>query len=404
MEPMGPIQPFIQQLSPFSGASASAQPSASSASSASAPAQQAFYGTQLLALYGVPGIRPALGTTRRASIAIVVAHSYPGLRADLQLYWQSAANFGATIACPLVTVHTMPGAGYNERWAQEACLDVQMACTMNPHARVSVVEASSASLGDMLAAVDYAADTADVVSMSWGANDSAVFAPYVSRFSREHVTFCAASGDTNVASWPSVVETCVSVGGTTMLWTPCQTRLRSLMTPYTRSEFTWPSAGCGYSASVARPAYQNSVNATTARVIPDLSLVANPRSGVYVVFNGTWLVFGGTSLATPLFSGMISLANQMRLNVGKQPLSTHNGEVHSELHSILYAIYADPRKYAAAFKDITLGTSAGSALPLEPLGSAGSLAEYAEGAGFQIPTGLGSPNCARLCAELAAAP
>jgi hypothetical protein len=40
---------------------------------------------------------------------------------------------------------------------------------------------------------------------------------------------------------------------------------------------------------------------------------------------------------------MLSLANQMRLNVGKQPLSTHNGA----LHSLLYAIYADKRKYEA---------------------------------------------------------
>ncbi len=44
---------------------------------------------------------------------------------------------------------------------------------MNPYAAVSVVEASSASIGDMLAAVDYAAERADVVSMSWGVNDSA---------------------------------------------------------------------------------------------------------------------------------------------------------------------------------------------------------------------------------------
>ena len=385
------MEPFFQ-LAQFSGAAASAQPSASA---------QAFSGTQLVALYGAPATRPAFGK-RRASVAIVVAHSYTGLQADLQLYWESAANFGATIACPTVTVHTMPGAGANEQWAQEACLDVQMVCTMNPYAAVSVVEASSANVHDMLAAVDYAAANADVVSMSWGANDAAAFAPYASRFSREQVAFVAASGDTSVASWPSVVDTCVSVGGTTLLWAPCQTRLRSLMTPYSRSEFTWPSAGCGYSVSVARPAYQSAVNATAKRVIPDISLVANPRSGVYVVYNGTWLVFGGTSLATPLFAGMISLANQMRINVGKQPLSTQNGA----LHSTLYAIYADPRKYAATFKDITLGTNAGSSLVGSPgnLGSLGGLVEYAEGTGFQIPTGLGSPNCARLCADLAAAP
>ena len=354
-----------------------------------APAQ-GFSGTQLLSLYGVPSVRPAFGTAR-ASVAIVVAHSHPNLRADLLQYWQSASNFGTTLPCPALTVHTMPGAGFDAKWAQEECLDVQMVCTVNPHARVLVVEATSASVADMLAAVDYAADNAEVVSMSWGANDSAAFAPYASRLSRANVVFCAASGDTNVASWPSVAATCVSVGGTTLLWAPCASRFRSIMTPYARSEFTWPSAGCGYSSSVARPAFQSAVNSTAARLIPDVSLVANPRSGAYIVYNGTWYVVGGTSLAAPLFAGMLSLANQMRRNAGKPPLSTQN----SELHSALYAIYADARKYAAAFKDITVGTNAGSSV-------AGGLLEYSEGVGFQVPTGLGSPNCARLCALLAA--
>ena len=90
MGPMGPMRPFIQ-LVHFSASSASAQPSASTPG-------QALSGTQLPALYGVPATRPALGTTRRASVAIVVAHSYAGMQADLPLYSQSAANFGATVA------------------------------------------------------------------------------------------------------------------------------------------------------------------------------------------------------------------------------------------------------------------------------------------------------------------
>ena len=370
----------------FQVAPASAQPSAT------AP-QQAFSGTQLLALYGVPAIRPARGK-RRASVAVVVAHHCPSLLADLRTYWQSAANFGAGARCPEVTVHTMPGAGSDRRWAQEACLDVQMVCTVNAEAAVLVVEARSAGVTDLLAAVDHAAANADVVSMSWGAADAAAFAPHASRFSREGVCFCAASGDTNFASWPSVVDTCVSVGGTTLLWAPCaQGRFRAIMAPHSRSEFTWPSAGCGYATSVARPAYQDLVNQNAARSVPDLSLVANPRSGVYVVFEGAWYVLGGTSVAAPVFAGMLSLANQMRLNAGKRPLSTRAGA----LHSVLYGIHADPRKYAADFRDVTLGTAQGSAGPAD-------LADFSEGPGFQVPTGLGSPNCARLCADLLAAP
>jgi subtilase family serine protease len=354
---------------------------------------QAYFGPQLLALYGVPSIRAARGKPV-ASVAIVVAHSHPGLLDDLRCYWQSPATFGEASAPPSVTVHTMPGAKFNAEWAQEACLDVQMVCTTNPEARVLVVEASSASLKDMLAAVDYAAERAEVVSMSWGSKDSPDFAPHAPRFARDAVCFCAASGDANVASWPSVVDTCVSVGGTTLLWAPCaKGRFAAVMAPHSRSEFTWPSAGCGFSSSVARPSYQKAVNPSASRSVPDLSLVANPRSGVYVVYNATWHVLGGTSAAAPLFAGMLSLANQMRLNVGKRPLTTKGGA----LHATLYAIYADARRYAADFKDVTLGTAQGSAL-------GGGLVEYAEGVGYKLPTGLGSPNCASLCADLLAAP
>jgi hypothetical protein len=77
--------------------------------------------------------RPAHGT-RRASVAIVVAHSHPNLLADLRVFWQSAATFGPGARCPDVAVHTMPGAGYDARWAQEACIDVQLVCATNADA------------------------------------------------------------------------------------------------------------------------------------------------------------------------------------------------------------------------------------------------------------------------------
>jgi hypothetical protein len=203
--------------------------------------------------------------------------------------------------------------------------------------------ATSASVADMLAAVDYAADNAEVVSMSWGANDSAAFAPYASRFSRANVVFCAASGDHQ--------RRVVAVRrGNVRLRRRHDASLGAVRLPV--------------------PLDHGAVRALG--VLVDVSLVANPRSGAYIVYNGTWYVVGVTSLAALLVSGMLSLANQMRRNAGKPPLSTQN----SELHSALCAIYAAARKYAAAFS-----ANARSSV-------AGGLLEYSEGVGFQVPTGL----------------
>ena len=344
---------------------------------------QAFSGAQLLGIYGVPVIRCAAGK-RRSIVAIVIAFSYPGLRADLAVYWQ--ANFGAT-PVPVIQVHTMPGATFDAGWAVEACLDVQMVCTVNADATVWVVEATSDSLVDMLAAVDHATGVigADVVSMSWGLGDDAALAPLAPRLAAASVCYCAASGDANVASWPSVLASCVAVGGTTLFWTPCaKGRFQGIMAPYSRTERTWEQAGCGFSASVPQPPFQAALGSRTHRSVPDVSLVANPRTGVFVVYDGTWRVLGGTSVGTPLFAGMLSLANQMRFNVGKPALST--AAVQARMYTY---IYATPRRYAADFYDVTVGTD---------VGSPGVV--YTEGAGFRIPTGLGSPNCASLCVDL----
>jgi subtilase family serine protease len=364
---------------------------------------QVFNGSQLINLYNVQQVSASSGK-KQVKIAIVIAFTYPGLLVDLKTYWQNSINFGPNSNPPTVNVRTMPGATFNSGWAQEECLDVQMVCTMNPNSSIWVVEARSDSISDLLAAVDYASNTvqADVISMSWGIDDSTYLSSYNTHFNNPNVCYCAASGDNNTVSWPSVLSNCISVGGTTLLWTPNGAK--------TRTEFTWNSAGCGYATSVSQPSYQQSISAIAHknRAIPDISMVANQSTGVYTVYNNQWYVFGGTSIATPLFAAILSLANQQRFNSNKtalttvystsQPQPTNSNYVPplNNVQQCLYKTIYTSSKYANDFYDVTIGSDKGSVA-----GNSASLTTYTAGSGYDLTTGLGSPNCSNLCNDLA---
>jgi subtilase family serine protease len=352
---------------------------------------QYFSGSQLINLYNVPTVTNT--RTRQVKVAIIVAFTYPGLLNDLNIYWKNSINFGQNSTPPKVSVYTMPGATFNDGWAQEECLDVQMVCTINPNANIYVIEAKSDKMTDLFAAINYATNTikADVVSMSWGLTDDKSLTQYGSYFTNPAVCYCAASGDNNNASWPSVLSNCISVGGTTLLWTPSS--------PSPRTEFAWSYAGCGYAVSVRQPEYQQNISGInhTYRVVPDVSLIANDLTSVYTVYKGNWYGVGGTSVAAPIFAAMLSLANQQRFNQGKPPLTTvYTNASPNNVQNYMYnIIYATPSLYASAFNDISIGSGLGSIL-----GNANLLTTYTASAKYDIPTGLGSPNCANFCNQL----
>jgi len=56
------------------------------------------------------------------------------------------------------------------------------------------------------------------------------------------------------------------------------------------------------------------------RIIPDLSLNADPATGYAVIFEGQPQTVGGTSVACPVFAGILALANQARANAGRKRL------------------------------------------------------------------------------------
>lgn len=338
---------------------------------------------QLSKAYSLPVVQNN-PETRKVKVAIVIAYTYPNLLNDFSTYWQSPIIKGINSNPPDVSVHTMSGALYSKHWAEESCLDLQILASINPNAEIYVVEARSSFIADMVKAVNYATDTlkVDIVSMSWGVDDHNTLSRYSSAFNRPNVCFCASSGDTNVASWPSVLSQCLSVGGTTLN-----------IFGDKKQETNWNSAGCGYATFVSKPQFQSEIASDiNKRLIPDVSGIANPITSVYTFFENNWSGLGGTSVSAPLWAGILSLAIQLRLNNNKTPFATGNMSLQNYLYK---TILPNEEKYKSCFNDIVYGGTYGSSTI-----SNSKLSFFTTTSGFDIPTGLGSPNITNLCNEL----
>ncbi len=117
---------------------------------------------------------------------------------------------------------------------------------------------------------------------------------------------------------------------------------------------------------------------TTYRNFPDVAMTAD---NVYVRADGQDLGEGGTSCASPLWAGFTALVNQQAAAVGHPPVGFIN--------PMIYAIAKGPN-YASDFHDTATGNNEWS----------GSPTRYAAVAGYDLCTGLGSPNGPNLIADL----
>lgn len=173
-----------------------------------------------------------------------------------------------------------------------------------------------------------------------------------------------------VASLPEVT----SVGGTSLSTDAAGDWL---------SEQAWfdpplsQGTGGGVSALFDRPDWQRQVAADRdpgKRLTPDIAAVADPFTGVKVIDDGQVIVGGGTSLAAPIWAGLISVINSYLAARGAPPVG--------DLNQRLY------RAPAGVFHDVTLG---------------GNAVENA-GPGYDLVTGLGTPDAAGLAAAFLSQP
>jgi hypothetical protein len=304
------------------------------------------------------------------TIAIVDAYDDPNILKDLHVF---DSTFG--LPDPVFTKATPQGhTKANASWAGEISLDVEWAHAIAPGANILLVEAASASLGNLLDAVSYANSQKGVVavSMSWGGGEFSSELSFDSFFTTPGITYTAASGDSPGASWPSTSPNVISVGGTTL-------PLDTAGDYPTGNETGWSSSGGGTSAYESLPSYQSGVTGTSTRATPDVAFDADPNTGVaiYVTvaqFGQTgWFQVGGTSLGAPAWAALVAIADQGR-GAGASLSST-------QTLATLYANQGD-------FHDITSGTS-------------GSNSAHA---GYDLVTGLGTPKAQQIVQHLVTAP
>jgi hypothetical protein len=183
------------------------------------------------------------------------------------------------------------------------------------------------------------------------------------------VTFFAATGDSGAfdctplgdstdlaVDYPASDPNAIAVGGLTTN-TAAQT------------ETAWVHGGGGESAYWAEPGWQAGINLgeNGGRLLPDISLDADPASGEQIYVQGAYKQVGGTSLASPLAAATLT-----DLQIVDGAASSFGlGNIAPELY---FAISP------SSFRDTTSGSNGG----------------YAAGVGFDLATGWGAPQWTAL--------
>jgi subtilase family serine protease len=347
------------------------------------------------------------------TIVIVDAYAPPGVGADLHTF---DALFH--LPDPQLRVIAPQGAVWDaaddnqRRWAGEIDLDVQLAHTVAPGAKVVLVEARSDLEDDVNDAMSYAVDQhlGDVLSLSFGEDERCVppaarsrMQAIIARSVASGMTVVAASGDQGAAQYvcdetsnnmrkgvwfPASDPLSLGVGGTQLTANP--------VTGVYRSEKAWDdrvgyalAGGGGFSTLFARPAYQNGTVHGAARGVPDIAYSAATKDAALIYWGqdgatGDFYAFDGTSLGTPQWGGLIALSDQL---AGRR------------LGMVNASLYQAPA--TSVFHDITTGNN--SVVYTDDNGVLRSIRGYPAIPGWDAVTGLGSPIADKLVPYLAAA-
>jgi Ca2+-binding RTX toxin-like protein len=373
----------------------------------------AYTPAQIRAAYGINAMNEGPSTIDGTgqTIAIVDAYDDPSIFLALDAF---DSQFGVTASGPSLYQQYGPASAFltvlnqggqttslpasdpngagTENWEVEEALDVEWAHAIAPGAQIILVEADSQSLSDLMAGVATAAAQrgVSVVSMSWGFPEgqivsSADEAFYDARLVAPGVTFVASTGDYGAADpeYPAYSPNVVAVGGTSLFLNSDASYQSELgWGSFSSSEGTQIGSGGGISQLEPEPAYQQAVQSTGARTIPDVSLVADPATGTWIAdpYNlpgaDPFEVVGGTSLSAPAWAGLLALTNQAREAAGEATLNSANA---TEAQQALYSL---PQ---SDYNIIAGGTNG-----------------YTAEAGYNLVTGLGTPVANLLVTDLVA--
>lgn len=355
-----------------------------------------------------------LSDGENVTIAIIDAYGDPLIQQDLQ---QFDSEFGLPPAnLTIIPIGPYrPELGVFSGWDVETALDVEATHLMAPKANIQLIVTYDASFSAILQAIIYVVSEgkAQVVSMSFGAPEnlfsaSGLYAYYAGEAfpnyplvdyyfalgTAEGITFVASSGDYGAygyyisptyyggVSFPSSSPFVLSVGGTTLYANITSGYISARNSSATYGyETAWSvlpqyvgyftstvSSGGGYSTFFPAPYWQRSITNSSFRATPDVAAVGNPYTGLIIIVEGTETVIGGTSLSAPLWAGAIA------------DIDSYVGHPIGLISPILYEIYHNVAVYDKLFHQVTLGFNG----------------EYLAHAGYNLVTGLGSPNVGLL--------
>jgi len=313
---------------------------------------------------------------------------------------------------PLLTVYEdtalgSVGSASGTGVAAETCLDVEWAHAVAPMANILLVEVPAtgnlaSSFNELLHGVQVAAQKGAVsISLSYGSSESSIGdstvasqnSTYLSSGAAAGVAVSASAGDGSSPLFPATSPNVTAVGGTSLY-------LASVKGTYS-FETAWGglagagAGGGGLSAEFTAPAFQSANGiAQSKRAVPDVALVADAVTGVSIydtldAGGGTpWTEEGGTSVACPIFAGIIALAQQNRVSASLPVLNS------VQIDQEMYSLYNSP-SYTTYFHDITQGSN-------KDVSSSGktSVTGYSATTGYDLATGLGSPIASTLVPAL----
>jgi subtilase family serine protease len=401
--------------------------------------QIACYGAkQIEQAYNLPTLYRRGITGRGQTIVIVDPFGSPTIKHDLAVFDQAyglPAPPSLKTITPAGALPPFDGSDTQAGWAGETTLDVEYAHTIAPAARILVVatpvseEEGATGFPQIVTAEKYVVKhhLGGVISQSFSATEQTF--PTAQSLLRlrgaytaaaaHGITVLAASGDSGAAdvranesdyylkpvtSWPDSDPLVTGVGGTQLHLTTSGHRASAdTVWNDTYSKTTQQyifgddgpnplAGGGGKSVIFARPSYQRGVKAVvgTARGVPDISMsgACNGAVNTYQSFGGQtpgWYPTCGTSEATPLFAGIVSLAGQV---------------AHHPIGLINPALYRLSAGHAPGLLDVTKGSTTVS---FPQGGTVHTVVGGTAKRGYDLASGVGTVNAALFVPELARA-
>jgi kumamolisin len=288
----------------------------------------------------------------------------------------------------------------------EVMLDIEVAASIAPGAKIVVYFAAGTTDRDFLDAITQAVhdetNNPAVISISWGGPESSTTRSFQAAFDEVlqsaaalGITVTVASGDNGAADegpneWDSLAHTdfpasspfALACGATNIQVSKRKIVGESVWNQHAADteDDSFGSSGGGVSDFFPVPSYQNAIRIPAdistgkqGRGVPDVCADGDPASGYLVRVDGEEIPIGGTSAVAPLWAALIALVNQK--------MQRRSGFI----NPLLYA-------NAEAMQDVTVGNNKVGA---QNLG-------YSAATGWDPCTGLGSPNGTKLLAVLSA--